>query len=61
MPYSTLYRSYDFVSEELVAYFLRPLDQAPRDEVAGDVKAMLADLASQGFLGQPDPERPSRV
>jgi len=30
---------------------------APREEVAGDVKAMLADLASQGFLGQPEPSR----
>lgn len=34
---------------------------APREEVAGDVKAMLADLASQGFLSQPDPERSADV
>ena len=30
---------------------------APREEIAGDVKAVLADLASQGFLHQPDRER----
>jgi hypothetical protein len=30
---------------------------APREEVAGDVKAMLADLAAQGFLSQPEPAR----
>ena len=35
---------------------------APREEVAGDVKAMLADLAAQGFLSLPaDPERSADV
>lgn len=30
---------------------------APREDLAADVKAMLADLAAQGFLDQPGPER----
>ena len=35
---------------------------APREEVSCDVKAMLADLAAQGFLSQPaDPRRPADV
>lgn len=32
---------------------------APRAEISSDVKAVLADLAAQGFLSQPEP--PARV
>jgi pyrroloquinoline quinone biosynthesis protein D len=30
--------------------------EAPREAIAADVNAMLADLAAQGFLTQPAPE-----
>jgi coenzyme PQQ biosynthesis protein PqqD len=32
--------------------------EAPREDIATDVKAMLTDLAAQGFLTQPAPEEP---
>jgi pyrroloquinoline quinone biosynthesis protein D len=31
--------------------------EAPREAIAADVNAMLADLAAQGFLTQPAPEK----
>ena len=35
--------------------------EAPREVIAGDVKALLADLAAQGFLTQPAAEPAAHV